>query len=159
MCWNMITQLTKPNEQIALFGTGCFWEGESTFMNLKGIVKTEVGYATDGSKNRKLLVKRKNNIEVVKVTFNPEIISYEKLLAVFWNTHDPTDKQHLNKSNGERAVIFFISPDQQKTAKKSKKELENSSKFTKPVLTEITLVSDYHRAKDYHQKYFFKRGG
>ena len=155
----MVSQLNKSNDNIALFGTGCFWEGESAFMNIRGIIKTEVGYATDGSNNRKLLIKRKNNIEVVRVTYNPEVTSYDELLEVFWNTHDPTDKQHLNKSNGERAVIFYINPEQKTIAEKSKRDLEKSGKHTGPVLTDISQANGYRRAKDYHQKYFFKRRG
>lgn len=142
-------------DQIAIFGAGCFWEAEDAFINVKGVSATEVGFCEDGS-NRKFLVKRANKIEVVKIKFDPETISYEDLLEIFWEVHDPTLTKHLDKSYGERSVIFSLNEKQKEIAEISK-QAKGHVKGSDPIFTEITNAGAYYRAGNRDQKYLQKR--
>ena len=144
-----------------LFGAGCFWGVESRFGKVKGVLETEVGYAGGTTKNptyKEVCTNTTGHAEVVKVTFDPSIVSYEELLEVFWNLHNPTtlNRQGWDIGTQYRSVVFYNSEEQRLAAEKLKEKLDNSGKYNKPIVTEIVSVSEYYRAEEYHQKYHEK---
>ena len=150
--------------QKATFGAGCFWGVEAEFRQLpKGVVSTAVGYEGGTMKNptyRDVCTDRTGHAEAVEVEYNPEEISYEDLLKVFWANHDPTtlNRQGPDVGTQYRSVIFYHTPEQQVAALASKEKLEKSGRYRRPVVTEIVPASSFYRAEDYHQQYLEKRG-
>lgn len=149
--------------ELATFGAGCFWGAEETFRNLPGVTKTEVGYMGGTLKEptyEMVCTDSTGHAEVVQITFDPSIISYETLLQVFWENHNPTTKNRQGPDVGTqyRSAIFFHSPAQETIANKSKQELDISGKWKSTVVTEVVEASEFWRAEDYHQKYLMKRG-
>jgi peptide-methionine (S)-S-oxide reductase len=149
--------------QKATFGAGCFWGVEETFRNLKGVVATAVGYAGGTKENpsyQDVCTDRTGHAEVVDVDFNPDEISYEQLLEVFWSNHNPTtlNRQGPDVGRQYRSVIFYHSPEQQAAAEASKERLQNSGRFPRPIVTVIEPASQFWRAEEYHQQYLKKRG-
>ena len=139
---------------------GCFWKPEETFRSIKGIVETEVGYA--GGKNKKVTYEEictgnTGHAETVKITFNEELISFEKILENFFNTHDPTQKdmQYPDVGTQYRSEIFYENKEQKKLAEKYKKSF--SEKTTRKIETKISELKNYCKAEEYHQKYIMKR--
>jgi len=128
----------------ATFAAGCFWGVEEAFGKVEGVLMTKVGYSGE--------TKEKENAEVVEIEFDENIVSYKELLDIFWKIHDPTqkDKQGPNIGSQYRSVIFYHNEEQKEQAIKSKKEQQ------KKVATEISPVSKFHLAEQYHQKYFKK---
>jgi peptide-methionine (S)-S-oxide reductase len=127
------------------------------------VLDAEVGYSGGKMENptyRDVCRDTTGHAEVVQVTFDPEKLSYEQLLDVFWTIHDPTqvNRQGPDFGNQYRTAIFFHSPEQEAAAKKSKQALEASGKLRKPVATEITAAGPFWRAEEYHQRYLEKRG-
>jgi peptide-methionine (S)-S-oxide reductase len=150
-------------QEIATFGAGCFWGIEAAFRRMPGVLDAEVGYSGGKMENptyRDVCRDTTGHAEVVQVTFDPEKLSYEQLLDVFWTIHDPTqvNRQGPDFGNQYRTAIFFHSPEQEAAAKKSKQALEASGKLRKPVATEITAAGPFWRAEEYHQRYLEKRG-
>jgi peptide-methionine (S)-S-oxide reductase len=130
---------------------------------MPGVLDAEVGYSGGKMENptyRDVCRDTTGHAEVVQVTFDPEKLSYEQLLDVFWTIHDPTqvNRQGPDFGNQYRTAIFFHSPEQEAAAKKSKQALEASGKLRKPVATEITAAGPFWRAEEYHQRYLEKRG-
>jgi len=150
--------------QKATFGAGCFWGVEAEFRQLpKGVVSTAVGYEGGTMKNptyRDVCTDRTGHAEVVEVEYDPEKVSYEDLLKVFWANHDPTtlNRQGPDVGTQYRSVIFYHTPEQQAAALASKEKLEKSGRYRRPVVTEIVPASSFYRAEDYHQQYLEKRG-
>jgi peptide-methionine (S)-S-oxide reductase len=149
--------------EIATFGAGCFWGVEAAFRRIPGVLDTAVGYAgghTADPTYKDVCTDRTGHAEVVEVTFDPAQVSYEKLLEVFWEEHDPTQVNRQGPDFGKqyRSAIFVHSPEQEAIAKKSKAALEASGKFRRPIATEITPASTFYRAEEYHQRYLEKRG-
>ncbi len=150
--------------ELATFGAGCFWGVEDTFRTLPGVVDTAVGYM-GGSLERPtyemVCTDSTGHAEVVQVTFDPEKISYEELLNVFWENHNPTTKDRQGPDFGSqyRSAIFFHSPEQQTIAEKSKENLDASGKWKHPIVTEVRPAKTFWRAEEYHQKYHLKNGG
>ena len=149
--------------QKALFAAGCFWGVEAAFRAIEGVVSTAVGYSGGHSENptyRDVCSGRTGHAETVEVVYDPTRISYEQLLNVFWENHDPTTLNRQGPDIGEqyRSAIFFLTPEQETTARASKQALEKSERFKRPIVTEITPASTFYRAEDYHQQYFEKRG-
>ncbi|RIK67346.1 MAG: peptide-methionine (S)-S-oxide reductase [Planctomycetota bacterium] len=149
--------------EVAMFGAGCFWGVEAAFQGVKGVTKTEVGYSGGSMKNptyKDVCGDDTGHAEVVRVEFDPSQVSYEDLLDVFWENHDPTQLNRQGPDHGSqyRSAIFFFSPEQEAAAKASKERLIRSGKFSRPIVTEITKASDFWRAEDYHQQYLEKRG-
>jgi peptide-methionine (S)-S-oxide reductase len=147
----------------ATFGAGCFWGVEAAFRQLPGVVDTAVGYAGGGLPNptyEDVCSDETGHAEVVEVTYNPKRLSYDQLLKVFWENHDPTqlNRQGPDVGNQYRSAIFFHSPAQREIAFASKEALEKSGRYRKPVVTEITPAQTFWRAEDYHQRYLEKRG-
>ena len=150
--------------QKATFGAGCFWGVEAEFRQLpKGVVSTAVGYEGGTMKNptyRDVCTDRTGHAEVVEVEYEPEKISYEDLLKVFWANHDPTtlNRQGPDVGTQYRSVIFYHTPEQQAAALASKEKLEKSGRYRRPVATEIVPATSFYRAEEYHQQYLVKRG-
>ena len=150
--------------QKATFGAGCFWGVEAEFRQLpKGVVSTAVGYEGGTMKNptyRDVCADRTGHAEVVEVEYDPEKISYEDLLKVFWANHDPTtlNRQGPDVGTQYRSVIFYHTPEQQVAALASKEKLEKSGRYRRPVVTEIVPATSFYRAEEYHQQYLEKRG-
>jgi peptide-methionine (S)-S-oxide reductase len=147
----------------ATFGAGCFWGVEMAFARTKGVVSTAVGYSGGHLKEptyEDVCRGNTGHAEVVRVEFDPAKISYEDLLNVFWENHNPTtlNRQGPDVGSQYRSAIFFHTPGQETTARASKDKLDKSGKFNRPIVTEITPASDFWRAEEYHQKYLERRG-
>ena len=147
----------------ATFGAGCFWGVEATFRQIPGVSDTAVGYLGGTLANptyEDVCTDQTGHAEVVHITFDPAKVSYDQLLNVFWEMHDPTtlNRQGPDVGRQYRSAIFFHSAEQEAIARKSKAEVEASAKFRRPIVTEITPASTFYRAEEYHQKYLEKRG-
>jgi peptide-methionine (S)-S-oxide reductase len=147
--------------ETATFGAGCFWGPEVAFRNVPGVVDTAVGYEGGTLPNptyEDVCSKTTGHAEVVQVEFDPDEVSYDELLDVFWDVHDPTqvNRQGPDVGSNYRSAIFFHSPEQQEQALESKARVQ--ARFDRPIATEITPASDFWRAEDYHQQYLVKRG-
>ena len=145
----------------ATFGTGCFWHPQEVFDKLKGVEKTEVGFI--GGKDYKELSYENvcsgttGHAEVVQIIFNPKIISYEKMLEIFWKEHDPTmrNRQGLDIGDQYRSVIFYHNEKQKRIALLSKREQQKN--FKNKIVTKIKKAGKFYKAEEYHQKYFEKK--
>jgi len=149
--------------EIATFGQGCFWCSEAIFQSLEGVTKVVSGYSGGNVKNpsyQEVCTGITGHAEVVQITFDPEIISFKKLLEVFWQTHDPTtlNRQGADVGTQYRSVVFYHNQDQKDQAEFYKKELEKSGAFKDPIVTEITKFDTFYPAEDYHQNYFLLNG-
>jgi peptide-methionine (S)-S-oxide reductase len=147
--------------ETATFGAGCFWGVEIAFRNVPGVSDTAVGYEGGTLPNptyEDVCSHTTGHAEVVQVAFDPEEVSYEELLDVFWDVHDPTqvNRQGPDIGSNYRSVIFFHSPEQQEQALASKARAQ--ARFDRPIATEIAPASDFWRAEEYHQQYLVKRG-
>ena len=150
-------------EKKATFGAGCFWGVEAAFRRLDGVTGTRVGYAggtTDDPSYKEVCSDRTGHAEVVEVTYDPELVSYEELLEVFWNKHNPTqlNRQGWDIGDQYRSVVFFHDDEQRAAAERSKAELDASGSYRKPVVTVIEPAQTFYSAEDYHQQYLEKRG-
>jgi len=150
-------------QEIATFGAGCFWGIEAAFRRVPGVLDAAVGYSggrTENPSYQDVCTDTTGHAEVVQVTFDPEKLSYDQLLNVFWTIHDPTQVNRQGPDYGAqyRTAIFFHSPEQEAAAKKSKQAIEASGKLRRPVATEITPAGPFWRAEEYHQRYLERRG-
>ena len=147
----------------ATFAAGCFWHVEEEFRKVKGVVDTKVGY-TGGSMEKPsyemVCTDATGHAEAIEVTYDPKVISYEELLKVFWEMHDPTqiNRQGPDIGTQYRSVIFCHSKEQKKEATESKEKLEKSGKYSRQIVTQIVPASKFYRAEEYHQRYLEKRG-
>jgi peptide-methionine (S)-S-oxide reductase len=147
----------------ATFGAGCFWGIEAAFRQVSGVVSTAVGYmggGTDDPSYRQVCTGRTGHAEVVQVEYDPERLSYDDVLSVFWDNHDPTtrDRQGPDVGTQYRSAIYFHDAGQEATARASKDELEAAGRFRRPIVTEISPAATFWAAEDYHQQYLEKRG-
>ncbi len=154
---------TTPTTQIATFGAGCFWGVEETFAQIPGVVATAVGYEGGTLADptyKDVCTDRTGHAEVVQVTYNPAEVSYEQLLDVFWNNHNPTQLNRQGPDFGTqyRSVIFYHTPEQREAAEASLASLERSGKWQRPIVTQIVPTQPFYRAEEYHQRYLAKRG-
>lgn len=152
-----------PELKTATFGAGCFWGVERAFRRLDGVVDAAVGYAgghTEEPTYQQVCSGTTGHAEVVQVQFDPDTISYDELLSVFWQIHDPTqvNRQGPDVGSQYRSAIFVHSPEQEAAAVASRDALNASRSLTRPVATEITQAGPFWRAEDYHQRYLEKRG-
>lgn len=153
----------KVMTQKAMFGAGCFWGVEETFRQTPGVIETAVGYSGGSTKNptyKDVCTDRTGHVEVVLVEYDPAKITYDKLLEVFWKSHNPTqvNRQGPDVGTQYRSVIFTYSPEQEAAAKASKEKLAASGKYKQPIATAIEPAREFYKAEEYHQKYLMKRG-
>lgn len=156
---NEMENTTGKKLEVATFGAGCFWCTEAIFERLKGVEKVISGYSGGHVKNpsyKEVCTGSTGHAEVTQIYYNPELISYEELLDVFWQTHDPTT---LNRQGGDigtqyRSVIFYHNDNQKSIAEKSREKIIQSGTFDDPVVTEISPLINFYEAEDYHQDYF-----
>ena len=147
----------------ATFAAGCFWGVEEAFRKAEGVTFTQVGYI-GGTKNNptyeEVCTDTTGHAEAVEVTFDPEVTSFEKLLDLFWEIHDPTQVNRQGPDVGKqyRSAIFIHNKDQEEHAKRSKAELQGSGRFRRDIATEITKATTFWRAEEYHQRYLEKKG-
>ena len=149
--------------ETATFAAGCFWGVEVTFRNVDGVVDAKVGYTgghTDNPTYKEVCTDSTGHAEAVEVVYDPARVSYEKLLEVFWQSHDPTQVNRQGPDHGSqyRTAVFYHSPEQKQAAERSKANLDASGKLPRPVATEITPASTFWPAEEYHQRYLEKRG-
>ena len=147
----------------ATFAAGCFWGVEAAFRQVQGVKATRVGYAGGALENptyRDVCTDRTGHAEVVEVTYDPAKVSYDELLNVFWENHNPTqlNRQGPDVGTQYRSVIFFHDGEQEAAARASRDQLERSGRFKRPIVTQIEPASTFYQAEDYHQQYLEKRG-
>jgi len=147
----------------ATFGAGCFWGVESAFRRVKGVTDAAVGYAGGTLANptyEDVCSDRTGHAEVVEVEFDPKQVSYETLLELFFEVHDPTQVNRQGPDIGSqyRSVIFTDDDEQAATARAVKERLDKSGRFRRPIATEIVPTPTFWRAEEYHQQYDEKRG-
>ena len=148
-----------PNEQTATFGGGCFWCIEAVFQRLTGVTHVESGYMgghVDNPIYRQVCGGDTGHVEVVRITYNPEQISYRDLLEVFFTVHDPTTLNQQGNDVGEqyRSVIFYENEEQQRIAEDKLGELTEAKAFPEPIVTAVEPASKFYKAEDYHQNYY-----
>ncbi len=149
--------------ETATFGAGCFWGVEAAFRRVTGVTSTSTGYMGGHFEKPTYLdvcARITGHAEVVQVEYDPSQVSYDELLSVFWQIHDPTSLNRQGPDRGEqyRSVIFYHTPEQSVAAKQSQQKLQYSGRFDQGIVTEIVPASTYWLAEDYHQQYFEKPG-
>jgi peptide-methionine (S)-S-oxide reductase len=153
----------EPGREKAVFAAGCFWGVEAAFRKVPGVTATRVGY-TGGHKDnptyRQVCNKETGHAEAVEVTYDPAKVSYEDLLEVFWSSHDPTTLNRQGPDIGDqyRSAIFYLDEGQKAAAEASKQKHDDSNRFGRPIVTEITPASTFWEAEEYHQQYHEKAG-
>ncbi len=151
------------NLRTATFAAGCFWGVEEIFRKTNGVKETAVGYM-GGTKEKPtyedVCTDATGHAEAVQVQYDPAEVSYDELLNVFWENHNPTtaDRQGPDVGSQYRSVIFYHDEDQRAAAEKSKRDVGASGKWSSPIVTEIIPATTFWRAEEYHQKYLKKRG-
>jgi|SRR5437762_5828521 len=147
----------------AAFAAGCFWGVEETFRQVKGVTSTAVGYEGGSLSNptyHDVCTDRTGHAETVEVEYDPAQVSYEQLLDIFWNNHNPTtlNRQGPDFGSQYRSAIFYHTPEQLEIAQASKERLSQSGKFKRPIVTQIVPAATFYHAEEYHQRYLQKRG-
>jgi peptide-methionine (S)-S-oxide reductase len=146
-------------ERKATFGAGCFWGVEAAFRQVEGVTNTEVGFeggTLEHPTYRDVCSHTTGHAEVVEVTYEPEVVSFEQLLDVFWGKHNPT--RNGNPGDQYRAVVFVHDDEQRVAAERSKAELAASGRYGSAIVTAIEPAQTFYRAEDYHQQYYEKHG-
>ncbi|MFA5613570.1 MAG: peptide-methionine (S)-S-oxide reductase MsrA [Methanoculleus sp.] len=148
----------------ATFGAGCFWGVEEAFRRLPGVLDTAVGFMGGTLADptyADVCTGRTGHAEVVEVTYDPVHASYQDILDLFWSIHDPTTPNRQGPDIGTqyRSVIFYHTPEQEAAARASKRDMERSGRFRRPIVTAIEPAGTFWRAEEYHQHYLAKRVG
>jgi peptide-methionine (S)-S-oxide reductase len=160
-----VIQTNTKNLQVATFAAGCFWGVEEDFNEVKGVKSTMVGYTGGMFENPSygnVCTGKTGHAEAIQIQFDPNEVSYQELLDVFWSIHDPTTRNRQGPDVGSqyRSIIVYYTLEQELIAKKSKEDLEKSGKFKgRNIVTEIVPASVFYKAEEYHQKYYQKKGG
>jgi len=149
--------------QKATFGSGCFWCTEAVFQQLRGVKGVVSGYSGGTVENpsyEDVCTGRTGHAEVIQITYDPSVISFDDLLKVFWQTHDPTtpNQQGHDKGTQYRSAVFYHTDEQRRTAEQYKAQLDASKTFARPIVTEITQFKNFYPAENYHQDYFRLNG-
>ena len=147
----------------AIFGAGCFWGVELAFGRVKGVANTSVGYtggATENPTYEQVCSDTTGHVEIVEIKFDPEKISYDRLVEVFFDIHDPTtlNRQGPDFGSQYRSAVFYHNSQQQIAAEQAKHALDDSGRYRNSIVTEVTAASSFFPAEEYHQRYFQKRG-
>ena len=147
----------------ATFGSGCFWCTEAVFQRLKGVDQVQSGYTGGSVPNptyEQVCAGTTGHAEVVQITYDPGIISFDELLEVFWNTHDPTtlNRQGNDVGTQYRSAVFYHTEEQRKLSESYKQKLDAEKIWPDPIVTEIVPISDFYAAEGYHDDYFNKNG-
>ena len=155
--------MLKPIKLKATFGAGCFWHVEDIFSKTNGILSTKAGYIGGQLPNptyEEVCTDKTGHAEAVQVEYDPDEISFEELLDVFWKNHNPTTLNRQGPDVGiqYRSAIFFHDEKQKDVAEKSKQTLDSSGVFNNPIITQIVPAPIFYAAEEYHQKYFKKQG-
>ena len=150
--------------ETVLFGAGCFWGVEEAFAKLDGVVSTAAGYSGGTVKDptyEQVCSHTTGHAEVVKVEFDPSIVSFSRLLDLFFDIHDPTtlNRQGFDIGNNYRSAIFFTTPEQETAARRSIPKIEEAGRHNRPIVTQVELAGPFYRAEEYHQQYAAKHGG
>ena len=150
--------------QLATFAAGCFWGVEESFRKIKGVKSTMVGYTGGRWENptyNDVCADLTGHAEAIQLQYDPQEVSYEDLLEVFWSIHNPTTKNRQGFDYGiqYRSVILYHTPEQELSARRSIEELEKSGRFRNRIVTEIVPAATFYKAEEYHQKYYEKKGG
>lgn len=154
----IINKQMSEKTDTAIFGAGCFWCVEAIFQRLKGVESIESGYTGGTVENptyKQVCTGETGHAEVTKIMFNPDVISFNELLEVFWTTHDPTtlNQQGADIGTQYRSAVFYLNDEQKMQAEKSKSEIATQI-WNGSIVTEITPLKKYYKAEDYHQNYF-----
>lgn len=149
----------STSSQLATFGSGCFWCTEAVFLDVKGVKEVASGYMGGKIKNpsyKDVCTGTTGHAEVIQLKYDPAQVSYEDLLEIFWNTHDPTtlNKQGADEGTQYRSVVFYHNEDQKKIAEQYKKQLTDSKVFKNSIVTEISGAVEFYKAENYHQNYY-----
>jgi peptide-methionine (S)-S-oxide reductase len=147
----------------ATFGTGCFWCTEAVFQELKGVYKVTSGYSGGTVKNpsyEDVCSGTTGHAECLQIVYDPKVISFDELLEVFWEAHDPTtlNRQGNDVGTQYRSVIFYHDQEQKKKAEEYKVKLDKSGAYSSPIVTEVTAFNHFYAAEDYHQDYYRLHG-
>ncbi len=161
----LITAGDKAEKKMekATFAAGCFWGVEATFRQIEGVTETKVGYIGGEIENptyKEVCSDESGHAEAIEMEFDPQIVSYTALLKVFWANHDPMtlNRQGPDFGSQYRSAVFYHSPDQKDQAETLLMELTNSGRYSKPIVTEISVAGQFYDAAEYHQQYLEKRG-
>ena len=154
-----MTDKALGNRELATFGAGCFWCVEAVFQRIDGVSKVVPGYAGGETKSptyEQVCSGETGHAEVAQITFDPAIVSFERLLEVFWKAHDPTtlDRQGADVGTQYRSVIFHHDEAQKAAAEESKRAADASGAFADPIVTEISPLTEFYPAEEYHRDYF-----
>jgi peptide-methionine (S)-S-oxide reductase len=157
-------QAQPHTTEVATLGGGCFWCLEAVYDQLRGVISVESGYSNGHVVNptyRAVCSGNTGHAEVVRITFDPSVVSFRELLEVFFTIHDPTtlNRQGADVGTQYRSGIFYHSPEQERVAREVINELTQAKLWPNPIVTEVTPVTNYSVAEDYHQEYFVHNGG
>jgi len=155
------TTTENKDASVATFAGGCFWCMEGPFDKLQGVISTTSGYTGGHTKNptyKQTSTGRTGHTEAVQIVYDPEQVSYEKLLDVFWHNIDPTtpDQQFCDRGSQYRSEIFYHNDEQKQLAEASKAALNKNKPFREPIVTQVSKASTFYAAEDYHQDYYRK---
>ncbi len=158
-----VNNSTSDTLDIATFGAGCFWCVEAVFQTLKGVSQVQSGYSGGSIKNpsyKEVCTGRTGHAEVIQITYNPQIISYAQLLEVFFSTHDPTtlNRQGADVGTQYRSAIFYSNDEQKRLGELAIKAANESGNWSDPIVTEVSPLTNFYAAEDYHNNYFILNG-
>lgn len=151
------------NMKTATFGNGCFWCTEAVFQQLKGVSKVKSGYSGGHTANptyKEVCTGETGHAEVLQITYDPTVITFEELLEVFWKTHDPTtlNRQGNDVGTQYRSVVFYHDDEQAQLARAYKDQLTEAKVWADPIVTQIEPFTEFFPAEDYHDNYFASHG-
>ena len=158
----MTTEMEQTNSgttETATFANGCFWCTEAIFEELNGVISATSGYTVGHVKNptyKEVTSGQTGHAEALQIVYDPKKISFDELLEVFWETHDPTtlNRQGADVGTQYRSGVYYHNQEQKEKAEKYKAELDKSGAFDRPIVTEITAYSKFYEAENYHQQYY-----
>lgn len=158
-----INELHNKDYETATFAAGCFWGVEAAFRKVEGVHSTRVGYTGGNLENptyKEVCTGRTGHAEAVEIIYDPEIISYQELLTIFWSIHDPTtpNRQGPDRGTQYRSAVFYHSISQKDMAFAVKNEIQNTGNHGADIVTEIVAATTFYQAEEYHQQYFEKQG-